>query len=89
MNEPLLSPFAASFAACILSARKHAQIMASILKNCPGSTHNWWFIPCSHLHSFPNKSPCYGDLVNAYNASVIQAAALLRHPISIMADDIP
>ncbi|RXK39802.1 hypothetical protein M231_02995 [Tremella mesenterica] len=42
-SEPLRSPYAASFQACISSARRHTQIMGSCLRRCPGAAYSWWF----------------------------------------------
>ncbi|ORY28183.1 fungal-specific transcription factor domain-domain-containing protein [Naematelia encephala] len=42
-SEPLLTQYAASFSACISSARKHTQIMASILRQSPEAAYSWWF----------------------------------------------
>ncbi|KEI42355.1 uncharacterized protein L969DRAFT_97832, partial [Mixia osmundae IAM 14324] len=42
-NEPLSSPRAASFVACIKSARQHTLIMQTALQTCPASAFHWWF----------------------------------------------
>lgn len=42
-EEPMLSPFAASFNACIVSARKHVALMRSILTLSPRAAYKWWF----------------------------------------------
>lgn len=42
-DEPMLSTHAASFNACIISARKHNLIMRSLLIECPKAAYRWWF----------------------------------------------
>jgi hypothetical protein len=42
-SEPLLSPNATSFTACITSSRRHTRIMKSILQYAPTLAHTWWF----------------------------------------------
>ncbi|KAM0747622.1 hypothetical protein T439DRAFT_292608, partial [Meredithblackwellia eburnea MCA 4105] len=41
--EPMLSSYAASFNACIVSARKHIQLMRSLLNENPTAAYRWWF----------------------------------------------
>ncbi|POY70520.1 hypothetical protein BMF94_6434 [Rhodotorula taiwanensis] len=41
--EPMCTPWAASFNACILSARRHVQIMRSILVSAQRAGLRWWF----------------------------------------------
>jgi len=45
-REPMLTPQAASFNACVASARKHTQIMRSILQQSPTVANVWWFFVC-------------------------------------------
>lgn len=42
-TEPMLTPYAASFNVCILSARKHTELMRSILTKAPIIATTWWF----------------------------------------------
>ncbi|KAM0789787.1 hypothetical protein ACM66B_006639 [Microbotryomycetes sp. NB124-2] len=41
--EPMTSPWAASFNACCISARKHVHLMKSILLSAPQIGYRWWF----------------------------------------------
>jgi hypothetical protein len=51
-SEPLLSPNATSFTACITSSRRHTRIMKSILQYAPTIAHTWWFF-AFHVSSPP------------------------------------
>ena len=87
--DPLLSAEALSFSTCVSSARKHTQIMNSLLKQCPEAAKTWWFFSCklstSALFAF------YRGLITAvhtFTAAVIQATILLRQATCVMAADI-
>ncbi|GAA5838680.1 hypothetical protein JCM11251_003261 [Rhodosporidiobolus azoricus] len=41
--EPMTTPWAASFNACCISARKHVHLMKSILISSPQAGFHWWF----------------------------------------------
>ncbi|GAA5981002.1 hypothetical protein JCM10908_003948 [Rhodotorula pacifica] len=42
-GEPMCTPWAASFNACIISARRHVQIMRSVLVSAQRAGVRWWF----------------------------------------------
>ncbi len=48
-NEPLLSPYASSFAAAVGSARQHTMLFKSALATCPSALQWWFFI--FHLYT--------------------------------------
>lgn len=48
-NEPLLSPYASSFAAAIGSARQHTMLFSSAMDSCPSALKWWFFI--FHLYT--------------------------------------
>ena len=45
-QEPMVTAHAASFNACVASARKHTQIMRSVLRQAPVAANKWWFFLC-------------------------------------------
>lgn len=49
LDEPMVSQFASSFNACVMSARQHTILMRSILKQNPIAAHRWWFFLCVSL----------------------------------------
>ncbi|KAJ8295659.1 putative transcriptional regulatory protein C1F7.11c [Rhodotorula toruloides] len=42
-TEPMTSPYAASFNACLISARRHTSLMRSVLEKAPRAAVTWWF----------------------------------------------
>ena len=47
--EPMCTPWAASFNACIISARRHVQIMRSVLLSAERAGLRWWFFLCARF----------------------------------------
>lgn len=45
-TEPMTSPYAASFNACLISARRHTSLMRSVLEKAPRAAVTWWFYAC-------------------------------------------
>jgi hypothetical protein len=43
----MCTPWAASFNACIISARRHVQIMRSVLLSAERAGLRWWFFLCT------------------------------------------
>lgn len=45
-TEPMLGPYSASFTTCVMSARKHTRLVASLLNRCPEAAYGWWYWIC-------------------------------------------
>lgn len=55
--EPMTSPYAASFNACLISARRHTSLMRSVLEKAPTAACHWWFFACESSFSRSSERP--------------------------------